>query len=101
MTEQRYVGGGRYKTDGQDCTACDGDGKRSQFCCPECGGHHFGSSENSVRELIRTCHDQFHKACGFSFHERDDHKFFHKIDKKCTICNGDGIFTSFSGEVTE
>lgn len=103
MTEERYAGGGRYKTDGQDCTACKGDGKRRQFLCPECGGHWFGSHESPVGTLmlIRTCNDQFRRGCEFTFHQREDHRYFGAVDDPCTICTGDGILTTFRGGMEE
>jgi hypothetical protein len=45
---------------GEDC--CD-----SPFHCPECGGHHFGTSrlDKDESEWVVCCHEEY-GACGWS-----------------------------------
>jgi hypothetical protein len=62
-----------------------------QFQCPDCGGSSFGSMaedlQNPAGPVLRFCHGNDagdgRAGCRFSFHERDDWKYF--------TCNGEKI----------
>jgi len=69
----------RFRTNA-DLQAAWRAGIRTKFRCPACGGSAFGS-RGVPPNLERCCHgddagDGRH-GCRFSWHERDDYKYFH------------------------
>lgn len=52
----------------------------SQFTCPKCGSHKFGSWQNGDGQMRRHCHG-LDGACDFTFHQRDDARYFEEIQK--------------------
>jgi len=49
-------------------------GGNTQFTCPECGSHHFGSYGNHPF-LTRSCHTNS-RGCDFEWSQADDYKYF-------------------------
>jgi len=47
--------------------------KRTQFTCPNCGSHHFGSAMTSAGKYFRSCHGCYR----FTWTDKDDAKYFH------------------------